>query len=270
MDIDMRKKILALAFSIGLIFSMSAVVNAEEITGADNWKVVFTADEKMDSNFTTSSLTEALSGQQPGDTAVFTVALQNGHSSDTDWYMTNKVLYSLEDRSNNKNTGGGAYTYVLTYTDSKGEVSTLYDSDTVGGDTANSADRLGLREATDGLEDYFFLDTLSGGQSGYITLKVKLDGETQGNDYQDTLADLQMNFAVMLRGTNSGRGTGQDETVQINEVRQGETTTVVKTGDETNMVPFIIAAFVSGVVLLGLAVYSTKERKSQKGKGGSI
>ena len=34
---------------------------------------------------------------------------------------------------------------------------------------------------------------------GIITLEVALDGETQGNSYQDTLADLQMNFAVELR-----------------------------------------------------------------------
>jgi hypothetical protein len=264
----MRKRLLAIFLSMGLIFSMSATAFAEEITGADNWKVTFTADEKMDSNFTTSSLTEALSGQQPGDTAIFTVALENAHSSATDWYMTNKVLYSLEDRSKNKNTAGGAYTYVLTYTDSLGSVSTLYDSDTVGGDTANSADRSGLREATDGLEDYFFLDTLNNGQKGYITLKVKLDGETQGNDYQDTLADLQMNFAVMLRSTSSSSNTSDDEVVTVNEVRQSTPTTIVKTGDETNMVPFMIAAFVSGVLFLVLAVYSIRERRN--GKGGRV
>jgi hypothetical protein len=261
----MKKNLLAFALSIGMIFSIASTAYAEEITGADDWKVVFTADEKMDSNFTTSSLTEALKGQQPGDTAVFTVSLENENDSSTDWYMTNKVLYSLEDRSANKNTGGGAYTYVLTYTDSKGNVSTLYDSDTVGGDTANSADRLGLREATDGLEDYFSLDTLTKGQKGYITLKVKLDGETQGNDYQDTLADLSMNFAVMLRGTKSRNETGDDEVVTINEVREGEKTTIVKTGDETNIIPFIIAAFVSGVLFLVLALYSVRERKNRKG-----
>jgi hypothetical protein len=259
----MRKRLLAFALSIGMIFSISSVADAEEINGSDDWKVVFTADEKMDSNFTTASLTEALKGQQPGDTAVFTVSLENENESSTDWYMTNKVLYSLEDRSNNKNTAGGAYTYVLTYTDSQGSVTTLYDSDTVGGDTANSADRLGLREATDGLEDYFALDTLAKGQKGYITLKVKLDGETQGNDYQDTLADLSMNFAVMLRGTKSRNITDGDEV--INEVREGESITIVKTGDETNLIPFIIAAFVSGALFLVLALCSVRERKRQRG-----
>lgn len=259
----MKKKILSTVLSLGLIFSMSMSVCAEEITGADNWKVEFTEEEKMESNFTTSSLTEALKGQQPGDTAIFTVALENDNENTTDWYMTNKVLYSLEDRSNNKNTGGGAYTYVLTYTNNSGEVSLLYDSEVVGGDEANSVDRSGLREATDGLEDYFFLDTLAKGNSGYITLKVMLDGETQGNDYQDTLADLQMNFAVMLR--NSQPDSGTDEHEYRDEVRRGEPTVIVRTGDENNMGPFVIAAFASGILFLILAIYGVKERKEQKG-----
>ena len=46
------------------------------------------------------------------------------------------------------------------------------------------------------LEEFFYLDRLVPGGDGIVTLKVELDGETQGNTYQNTLASLQMNFAV--------------------------------------------------------------------------
>ena len=56
--------------------------------------------------------------------------------------MQNEVLYSLEDRSANKETGGGAYTYRLFYTDKSGAVETLFDSDTVGGENGDTVDEM--------------------------------------------------------------------------------------------------------------------------------
>ena len=44
-----------------------------------------------------------------------------------------------------------------------------------------------------------------------VTLKVVLDGETQGNTYQNTLASLQMNFAVEKTGTVPGPDGGGPE-----------------------------------------------------------
>ena len=70
-----------------------------------------------------------------------------------------------------------------------------------------------------------------------------MDGETQGNSYQDTLADLQMNFAVELR----------DSSVKV-----------VKTGDESNSMAAIIVAAVAGVLLLVLAIVSVRRRKKNK------
>ena len=42
-----------------------------------------------------------------------------------------------------------------------------------------------LHEATDALEDFFYLDSQTTGQQGTIRLRVSLDGETQGNSYQN-------------------------------------------------------------------------------------
>ena len=75
---------------------------------------------------------------QPGDRVVLTMKLKNEDSNATDWYMTNKVLDSLE-ASTNADANGGAYTYRLTYQNPAGQETILYDSERVGGVYMNDA-----------------------------------------------------------------------------------------------------------------------------------
>ena len=96
------------------------------------------------------------------------------------------------------------------------------------------------------MENYFYLDRLESGQSGSVSLYVQLEGETQGNDYQDTLARLQMNFAV--------------EKVETKKVIEN-----VKTGDTSQIMLFSGLALVSGLVLLIFAMMSMKKYRNEKG-----
>ena len=243
----MRKKIIGLLLLMGLTVSIVTPAFAKTYTGNADWGVTFTSENKMESNFKTSNIDDVVRGMQPGDNAIITLKLQNKHSSTTDWYMTNKVIDSLEDGSST--ASGGAYTYRLVYTDTKGNENVLFDSDTVGGDTISKAGE-GLNEATNALQDYFYLDTLKTNEGGTIELEVALDGETQGNDYQDTLADLQMNFAV-----------------ELTSAELDDTSAPVKTGDESNLGMYFAIAGVAGVILLIFAIVSMKRRKEQKGEG---
>jgi hypothetical protein len=252
----MKKKLLSVILSVGLALCFPITAMADTVNGSDNWNVKFTPDEKMESTFKSSEMSESISGMQPGDTAVFKVKLGNDNDTTTDWYMTNKVLYSLEDRSKNKGTSGGVYSYLLTYTDSKGAVSTIFDSESVGGE-GTSLGGIGLHQATNSLEDFFYLDTLEKGKGGVITLTIELDGETQGNDYQDTLADLQMNFAVMMRTA------GEREDHGGNEIQPR----IVKTGDESNRNIFYIISAAAGLGLIALAIVGMSDRRKQQ-KGG--
>lgn len=258
----MKNKFVGVLFSLGLavaamlpISSMS--VSANTLSGGDDWKVEFTEDEKMESNFKTSNMDDTISGMQPGDDAIFTVSLQNDNDITTDWYMSNKVLKSLEDDSKNHGTAGGAYTYYLEYTAADGTKSVLFDSERLGG---TSAAGTGLHQATDALGDFFYLDTLPKGKGGYVTLRVVLDGETQNNDYQDTLAELQMNFAVMMRAA----GEYYDEGGRKTPPR------IVKTGDDKNMTPFFIISAVAAAVLVGLAVTGVITRKKEQKEGAAV
>jgi len=274
----MGKKIMGFILLAALTFGGALTAQAETSYGGDDWKVTFTSGNTLESSFKTADVNDAVYGLQPGDNVIISMRLENENEVSTDWYMTNKVLSSLED--SRAGASGGAYTYILTYTDHLGNVEALFSSDTVGGES-NGEGGVGLHGATSALEDYFYLDTLERGQSGVVTLEVALDGETQGNGYQNTLADLQMNFAVELGRTaqhinQNVEVTIHEETTQTpppeledmgdSDVPLSERTTIVKTGDETELAPFIVAAGASGFLLLLLALFSLEERRRERQK----
>lgn len=254
----MKKKIVCLAMIAIMALGIPMTANAEVMKGSEDWKVTYEKNG-ISSNFKGAEK-EVLENLQPGDTIQLQIKLENKSSKKSDWYMANEVLQSLEDGTT---ASGGAYTYILTYTDPSGNVDTIYSNERVGGELSNtrSVDELvGLNQATNMLKEHFYLDRLNAGETGIVRLSVTLDGETQGNDYQQTLAELQMDFAV-------------EEVVEITHkevekierpktiVQQKVVTTSVKTGDASQIALLSAAALVSGIALIAVVVRQAKGRK---------
>lgn len=251
----MKKKILCLVMMMVLVFSLSTTALAEDYRGTAGWQVSFDG-KKMNTNFASADMTKDVLSILPGDSITLEIALENVADKKTDWYMTNEVLQTLED--SNSSAQGGAYTYILTYLDPAGKETVLYSSEVVGGDTAARAQQeQGLHQASDRLEDFFYLDRLEKGEKSSVRLYVQLDGETQGNAYQDTLAKLQMNFAV--EPIHEGTITTYVEKEVI------VYTPGINTGDNNPVVLLSAAALVSGLALLILAVVKMRKRNAEKG-----
>lgn len=208
------------------LFSLPAA--AETFYGDDSWNVTFDGG-KMTSSFHSKNIDDVICKMEPGDAAIIHIALKNTSRKTTHWYMRSEILKSLEDSQTIAE--GGAYGYTLTYTGPSGTMVAFFDSDAVGGEGIIGGEE-GLHQLPDALEEYFYVGALGPSQSGTITLGVRLDGETQGNDYQDTLAQLQMIFAV-------------EENSAIS--------TIPKTGDPTRLLLFSGMMVVSGLAVLGLA-----------------
>lgn len=240
----MKKKILSLAMAMTLLVGASFSVQAEDYQGEDGWNVTFDG-KKMKNSFTSSDIDSAIYDILPGDSIEIHLDLQNTSKKSADWYMTNEVLQSLEDSKNVAE--GGVYTYVLTYVNPEGKDRLLYSSEALEGEY--------IQEATGALEDYFFLDSIKAGKSGEIVLKVGLEGETQGNDYQNTLARMQMNFAV--EPTIEGSHT-------ITKEKIIET---IKTGDNAKVMVFVGVTLAAGLVCLILAIL--KMRKHDDDQDGT-
>ncbi len=247
----MKKKWVSLLMVLFLAMGSASVAHAESYEGKQAWKVTFDGD-RLVSNFESSSINDNLPDQfQPGDDVTFSIKLANQADYETDWYITNEVLTTLEESQSS--ASGGNYTYRLSYKNQTGSETVLFDSASVGGEKSSSAGE-GLHEATNSLEDYLYLDSLKAGKTGTVYLYLKVDGETQGNGYQDTLAKLQMNFAV--EKTNDATTTGSNTTRQ-------PTSSAVKTGDENRILLWAILALLGGIVLLAVVVIRFKKGKEE-------
>lgn len=265
----MNKKIIWAAAAAVLSLGAVLPVWGETHQGSGNWQVEFDG-RKMSSNFSSKEMAEEIYSIQPGDSIELKVTLKNSGDIATGWYMTNQVLATLEDSQ--ETAGGGAYSYRLAYQGTGGGEDVLYDSEAVGGEGDKGTAGEGLYQATDSLKDFFYLDTLDSGQSGAVNLTVKLDGESQGNDYQDTLAKLQMNFAVERA---EGRTVTVTPTPIQNTVRRtlrqdspSIIAAAVKTGDPTEILPLCIAALAAGTAFLILGALSVKKHRETHERGG--
>ena len=227
----MKKKILTACLVMLLVLASSVTALAETREGEKGWEVTFDG-RKMHSNFSASKIDSQITNKkmESGDTIKFTVTLRNTFNGQADWYMKNQVLEALEDAGD---LIGGAYDYLLTYTDKDNQSTILYSSDYFGGDGRYNG--VGLHGATPSLDDYFYLDRMGDGDKGVINLTVKLEGESNGNNYQNTLARLQMDFATELTDGGTARRP-------------------VRTGDQSRILLFVILTLVSGLLILMTAV----------------
>ena len=245
--IGMKKTLIRLAASLSVLSMCFVTVLAEVYPQVEtDWKVTFTGKE-MVSNFTTEDIQDNVKGMEPGDELNINIALENTSKGEADWWMENKVVKSLEDNSAGK---GGAYTYELVYTNSKGENVTIFSSDTVGGE--DTAAGVGLHEPGEVLKDYFYLETMGANTSSSLSLHIVLDGETQTNSYQDALGELTMNFAVEVPKT-----TKKPNDPEVIVDKKQTIVYLPNTGDRSNL-PLYAGAFGCSVLLFIIAAVILK------------
>ena len=238
----MKKTFISLLLILALVMSLGLAAYADESNPyktIEGGTVIFDG-KTITGSYSSETLTGAAGSLQPGDDAKITIVVRNSHNESTDWWLKNEILDSF--LSSEK---GGAYTYKLTFTGSDNKENVIYSSERVGGSEESSdTSKSGLKDVNDTLKDYVFLGTLPAGKSGKLELYILLEGETQSNAYENSLASLKLKFAVELTKDR-----------------------IVKTGDDTNIMPYLTASAISGVVLLLLAILNLeKNRKKQGGQ----
>lgn len=292
----MKKKMFCLMLLVGLLVSGTMTAYAEDNADAagnnsgsnisgSNWQVTYTAAGEVKDNLdarTKDGWNDQLAEMQPGDKVTVKVTLTNSNSNNTYWYMKNNVTKSMEETDATAETAEGAYSYELTYYPPVGDPVTLYTSEKVGG--KGNQGLLAL-ETDARLKDYFYLGSMANGQSGRVELTVGLDGETHGNYYMTRAANLLMNFAVEPEPQSSGGGGGggkthhrtitrevvNNEVVYLDEdgVPLARNTDIVKTSDEMNLFPYVLAACISGSLLLVFALFALNDKKKEE-EGGAV
>ena len=231
----MKKFIALLSCMLFILGSIGTVFADENTTTAGSCE--FTGKE-MVSSFDSNKIAASVSQMEPGDSVTFSVDIKNNSSISTKWYMSNDVLKSLEDTQAVAENGG--YSYILTFVGPDGKEDTIYSSTSVGGEKETTAGK-GLNEATNSLDKFFYLKTLEPGEGGSVKLLVGLDGESQGNIYQDNSNPSSPNPPTFTTTTNK-----------------------VKTGDIWSIASAVV--FVIGIILMILAFVSDRKGAKQNEK----
>lgn len=254
------KRVLSALLGFLLALALPAAAFAEHIDGSTDWYVEYNQAGNVVDNYTQKSWADNVSKIQPGDDITLTIEIRQNNDTSADWYLSNAVLKSLEDGD----ASGSAYGYTLSY-EGPSNSRTLYESQSVGGQ--GSAE--GLKEATDAMDDYFFLGTLSKGETAKVTLNVALDGETEGNAYFDTLAQLSLKFAVEpnVNPENKTVNKTEEKKETINRTIPGNTERLAKTGDQTSSLPIYLAIAGAGIVCLALAIRNVRNKKNEEKEG---
>ncbi len=229
-----------------LLMSMILMVGLSSACWANSYKFDGNCKyngSEITSNFSTEEWAAEQAGMEPGDELHYTVKYKNKSDETTYWYMRNSVLDTLEESKEQAENGG--YTYTLKNIGPGGKKTTLFDNSEVGGET-KKADLEGLKQATNATGEYFFIQELKPGETGTTTLYIKLDGETEVNDYMDTKGAVMLSYAVE---------------------KEGEGKTIVqhvpRTGDPTNILIFalIMAAAVAAAILAILSWRRDRRRR---------
>jgi hypothetical protein len=257
-------KFLCMILAAAFCLLMPVTIFADTLSADDGneWKVTYDASG-LSTNFSSGAGYASVTDAMPGDTIRYEVSTINNKSGNTDWYLSNSVVNSLETG----NASGGAYTYQLYYIADDGTTTTLYDS-TVGG-----RDGEGLKQVnttTDG--NYFYLGRLSNGQSGTVMLDITLEGHSQTNDYMSKLAQLTMNFAVeeainsTITRNNTVTQTVPGNIIYLQDTPKANTDVLTgpKTGDAVLPMILSILGIVVGILLVVIWGISGRNRKTAK------
>ena len=239
-----RTRLMTLLLALSMVLAMSQMAMAESYE-ADGGSYKFDGKDIVAAGAT--SITDQINTLvEPGDTITIELTYTNGTDDVTEWYMENTVINTLE-AAEAKN---GGYTYILRNVGPDGTVTEIFNSDAVGGTDSPAGAGTGLEQATTSTEgeyansdDYFFIQTLEGGESGTTQLEVALDGESQINSYQEKDAEIEFSYGVETTGTDD----------IVKHIRKK-----VYTGDMTNFI-LPAAAFLGALILLILAVRSHRK-----------
>lgn len=242
-----RTRLMTLLLALTMVLAMSQMAMAE--TYKANGGTYKFDGEDIVATGGTSIRDQINTLVEPGDTVKITLTYKNGTDEVTDWYMENTVLDTLEAAG----AQNGGYTYVLKNIGPDGTETEIFNSEAVGGANSPTGAGTGLEQATNATkgkyansDDYIFIQTLEGGESGKTQLEVALDGESQINSYQEKDAEIEFSYAVETQGA---------------EDTYKHVTKKVYTGDTTNLI-LPAAAFLGALILLILAVRSyRKDRK---------
>ena len=242
-------KRLAVLLSAMILLCLPLSVYAAEANGTVSFD-----GNKITTDYSREDVAKAFSGMVPGDEASYVITMETTDDKAADWYVKNTVVKSFEDSSSAAN---GAFSMELAYQGPATTENTLYSSASLGGEGEE-----GLHQADKAMEDYIYLGRLAQGEKGTFRISIGLDGESQTNTYMNTMADLEVIFAVEPNAddpdpTAEPTATPTPSPTPAGGGSSGKNSSV-KTGDPNDPTAYLALLGAAAAAIVIVSVYSRK------------
>ena len=211
----MKKKTILTAI-LGAVMLFGSVAN---VAAAESNAVTFEGNSSKYFSVLDSQTSE-FGSMEPGGENTLDITLTNSSSDEMKFYMSASLLEDIAQQGASKTA---VYDFDIT---KNGEGDAFFQATISGGaDTGKGANiSLGKEYLTE--DNNILLDTLKKGESSQITVRLALDGDSVGNDYQAKSGQFQFVFSAEIPDTPKGETKTVYKTV-TNYV-QGAAKTVTK------------------------------------------
>lgn len=236
----MKNKLL---ITLGLCLALAgnaAGIKAEE----ESPLISFDGDSENYFEFSTDKdeLTDKFTGMMPGEKRSETFTLVNNDKREMKFYLNTQVLKDL----------GGDKAAGAVYDISFARDGEVFYEGTIGGEDGSLLDLSG-----NSMGENMLMATLKENQTSDITMSIGIDGDSMGNNYQNTVGELQFKFSVQYDDPVVQEPTIVEKVVKL----PGKVIEGVKTGVQANVMPLVIVLIISAGVIIGFIVMKRKQAK---------
>ncbi len=177
------KKILSAILLASICIMLVTPVGAKEIP-----IVEFDGTTQLKYNMEENAFGTNFEGMVPGEERVQSIILKNNGDRLVDFFMSTEVIQAFEE----ENAKNGGYIVSLTL-NQDGQETLIYGNRS---EINVGADENGLYDMNGTLNDKFMIASIEPEKEATVSLAVKLDGQSMGNDYQGLPGTFQFDFTV--------------------------------------------------------------------------
>lgn len=202
------------------------------------------------------NLSKGLADMDPGEERTGTITLRNNDDNEMRFYISGEVAYNIAEEGDKL----AVYEIMLEKNNREFYHGIIGSKENK---NQNNTD-LGLEY----LEDTTLLADLKKGESVQVAIKIVLDGDSTGNSYQDKQGEIQLKINAEYKDDNKppeDNNQPKDNNHPKNNNQKNSTKTIIKaakTGDYTNVIPYITVGTISLIVIILL--FRAKKAREEK------
>lgn len=255
----MKKIMFVFGLIASLLLGMNTAVFAEETPTA-----TFDGSKEIKYNYSdTENFGSAFEGMLPGEERMQEILLKNTYSRSVNFYMQQEVLQSFEDTVN---ASGAAYDIMLALVKGN-ETNVIFGGSEEDGSGRIGGDEEGLANLNDAMDGWIYLTALEPDETASLQLTVKLDGESNTNEYQSASGIFDFQFRASYDDPQTVYQKG--ETTYVRKEVKGEdvVTRIVRTVKTGDNAPVLLLSAAAAAAILLIAVLLIVRRKKNREAG---